>query len=553
MRRLLCQNVPSDDGVVLMTDVYLPNGPGPFPALLARTPYNRSTSFPAPYTDRGYAYVIQDTRGKFGSDGTFRPLEDEARDGQATVAWIARQPWCNGRIGLQGASYSGGITQIPAATGRHEALRCFVSQVSPANFFRDWIRYDGCFALGNIVSWIYLHNSDRTARSRENVDWESAWAAPTIEALEARLGVPMPTMRKWIEHDCDDEYWTSLNQGILHESISVAGLHIAGWFDHLSRGQLDGFRTIRARGATEFARNNQKLLIGPWGHRNVFSSGPEHSTYGDWNFGETADLPVPEWEMMCYDYYLNETDTGYSDLPPVYLFLMGENRWMEFEEWPPPQSEIQSWYLASGGAANTMHGDGSLSCAAPPQNMQDAYSYDPANPVPGCGGPVYWGLEPRGPVDQQPILDRNDVLVYRGAVLIAPLCVIGEILLDLVVTSSARDTDFVAKFCVEEPSGAITVLTIGSLRCKFRESWSDPKPLTPNEPTIIQLHLGHTAYTFPAGSRPTLLITSSEYPRILPHANTMAAPWHETNPVVARNAVRHGPNQVSRVQLPVIQ
>ena len=154
------------DGVDLATDVYTPDGPGPFPTVLIRTPYQRAKAAgngPL-FTSRGYAVVIQDCRGKYDSDGVFNPLADEAEDGQVTLDWVANQRWCNGRIGLWGRSYLG-IVQMPTASGGHEALRCILPSVAPGSFFRDWIRYDGCFALANTIRWALTHASCRNQPS----------------------------------------------------------------------------------------------------------------------------------------------------------------------------------------------------------------------------------------------------------------------------------------------------------------------------------------------------------------------------------------------------
>ncbi|MHB9106203.1 MAG: CocE/NonD family hydrolase [Armatimonadota bacterium] len=541
MQVFLCRQVPAADGTILKTDVYLPDGPGPFPAIITRTPYQRIaySGQAVRFTNSGYAFAVQDVRGKFGSEGLFRPLEDEAADGQATIDWVANQRWCNGRIGLSGASYLG-IVQVPAAAGGHPALKCIAPFIAPGSFFRDWARYDGCFALGNLIRWLVEHASDRHRIPLEHFTWEQAWQAKTVDDLEALVGVASPTLRKWLAHDTDDDYWQGLNQARLHEKIRVPGLHVGGWFDHISRGQFIAFRNIRDRGATPAARAGQRLLVGPWGHMNTMNRGEEHCRYGEWDFTPAADLSVSEREMQFLDYHLREIDDGYSDLPPVTLFLMGENRWASFADWPPPEARTQSWHLASGGSLTEDI----------PNGGADSYRYDPADPVPMLGGAVYWGFSAVGPVDQRPILDRADVLYYRSPVLDRPLAVIGDIHLRLTVASTAEDTDFIAKFCVEEPDGRVTVLTNGSLRCRFRESFSDPRPLIPGEPAQIRLHLGQTAYTFPAGSRLGLIVTSSEFPRILPHPNTMAPAWTERNPVVAQNSIIHGAE--CRLELPVV-
>jgi putative CocE/NonD family hydrolase len=301
------------------------------------------------------------------------------------------------------------------------------------------------------------------------------------------------------------------------------------------------------------ARGGQKLLIGPWGHTNTGNTGQSHCQYGDWNFGDEADLSVLEHEFQFLDFYLQDRDNGYTKQPPVKAFLMGDNRWINLTDWPPPGAITQSWYLSSDGKAGIRSDDGRLTLETPNNSGADSYMYDPPNPVPTLGGQIYWGLEFPGPVDQSPLLDRPDVLYYRSPKLANPLNVIGEITLELFIESSAVDTDLVAKLCVEEPTGAVTCLTIGSLRCRYRDSWSKPQPLKKDETTAISLQMGHIAYVFPADSRVCLLITSSDFPRISPHSNTLAPPWADTNSISARNSVLHGAETLSSLKLPVIE
>ena len=553
MQVLLCRKVPTFDKVHLATDVYLPDGPGPFPSVIVRTPYHRVglQGTARQFTARGYAFVAQDCRGKYDSDGVFTPLVDEAHDGQATIDWVANQKWCNGRIGLWGRSYLG-IVQVPAASGGHEALCCIVPSVAPGSFFRDWIRYDGCFALGNAIRWSLTHATCRNTMIK-HFTWDELNNLPNPDAIADRVGFDTPILSQWASHNQYDEYWEQIDQCLMHEHVKVPGFHVGGWFDHLTRGQFDAYHNIRDRGATELAKSGQRLLIGPWGHTNTGNTGPDHCRYGDWDFGDEADLPVLAHELQFLDFYLKDQDNDYTKQPPVKVFLMGDNRWLNLEDWPPPGVITQSWYLSSGSSANTQIGDGKLTLETPNGNTADGYMYDPKNPVPTRGGPIYWGNGFLGPIDQRPLLDRLDVLYYRSTKLASSLTVMGEITLDLFIESSAVDTDFVAKLCVEELSGAVTCLAIGSLRCRYRNSWSEPQPLVPGEVTAIRLQMGHTAYVFPAGSRVCLLLTSSDFPRILPHPNTIAAPWAETKPVVARNSVLHGPETLSRLKLPVIE
>jgi len=548
MKALLLRKVQTSDGCRLATDVWLPDGPGPFPVLLTRTPYGRSGRLGAArtYTGWGYACVVQDTRGKFDSGGDFRPLIYEADDGQDTVDWVANQKWCNGRIGMVGKSYLG-IVQVPAAAGGHEALRCIVPGVAPASFFTDWIRYDGCFALANAVRWSMTHAVCPTRPVVDHFTWEELYKLPTLDAIFDRAGYRCDELVEWVERDRYDDYWRQVNQHRMYEGVKAAGLHVGGWFDHLTRGQFDAYAGIRARGATPQASSRQRLLIGPWGHSTIGKQ-----TYGDWDFGTEAALDVQFHERRFLDLHLKEINDGITDEPPVKVFLMGENRWVHFSDWPPPETEPQRWYLRSNGGANTLAGDGRLERNAPGPSNPDKYTYDPADPVPTLGGPIYWGLAKAGPVEQRPILGRQDVLYYGSGRLEKPTAVVGEVTVNLWVASSAPDTDFIAKLCVVEPHGRITCLSIGSMRCRFRKGWTEWNELERGVPNEITIRLGHIAYVFPEGSRIALVITSSSFPRILPHHNTMAPAWRESSPQSATQQVFHDADHPSRLDLPVL-
>ena len=554
MKARLLNGVRMSDGVHLATDVWLLEGPGPFPVLLTRTPYHRAGALRLAqvYTEWGYAYVVQDTRGKYDSEGEFYPLVDEARDGHDTLEWIAEQKWCNERIGLVGRSYLG-IVQIPTASGGHEALRCIVPGVAPNSFFRDWIRYDGCFALANAVRWALTHTTCRTTPVIDHFTWDELYEQETLAAIFERAGFRSSVLKEWVEHDLYDGYWRSVDQHAMYECIRVPGMHVGGWFDHLTRGQFDAYRGISQGGATEKARQGQCVLIGPWGHSTVSARGEAHRRYGDWDFGPESDLDVLGYERRFVDYWVKGQDDAFSDEPPVKVFLMGENRWLSLGDWPSPEAESQSWYLSSGGKAWGLDGDGLLSLEPAKETPPDQYLYDPLNPTPTLGGPIYWGLSPAGPTDQRPVLAHPGVLYYCSRPVARSLAVVGEVSLELWVASSAPDTDFIAKLCVVEPSGRLTCLTVGSLRCRFRESWSEPKPLEAGIPTRVRVQMGHTAYVYPERSRIALLLTSSSYPRILPHPNTMAPTWKETSPQDARQQVFHSPRFLSRLELPVLR
>ena len=554
MRALVCQKYPTEGGILLAADVYLPDGPGPFPVILTRTPYDRVGHLGGHarrFVERGYAYVATDCRGRFESEGEFTRMFEEVVDGQATIEWIADQKWCNGRIGMWGISY-GGVFQAPAAVGGHEAIRCICPSVVCVRFFENWSRYDGCFALRNPLWWVMGHGTGRTSPPTHHLNWDELHQMKSLDQVEEAVGFGLPMLREIAEHDADDEYWHQIDQWPMHPKIRVPGLHTAAWFDHVSSGQYEAYQRIRDLGAIDVARKGQRLFVGPWGHL-ILQTGDSHRRYGEWDFGEAADVPAVEHHLRFFDLHLKDLDDGISEEPPVRIFLMGENRWLNLPDWPPPDAKVQEWHLSSEGNAHGQRGNGILTREAPTASASDELVYDPTDPVPTCGGQIFWNMEPRGPRDQRHLLERDDVLFYQSAPLAKPLTVIGDVSLDLTIASDVDDTDVVAKLCVVELSGSVTCIILGSFRCRYREGWDKRVPLEHGEPTPLTIRLSQLAYVFPEGSRIALMVTSSDFPRIQPHTNTMAKPWEPATPVVARTRVLHGAGLTSSLSLPVVE
>lgn len=558
------QRAPTRDGVELATDVYLPDGPGPWPSVLVRTPYHRADSVTAAHfmTSNGFAYAVQDVRGKFDSDGAFVPVEQEAEDGADALDWVAGERWCNGRIGMVGRSYLG-IVQIPAASSGHEALRCIIPGVAPLDFFHDWIRYDGCFALANMIRWPFEHNTQRTRTASSHLSWKDVWSmgrCGSIDDLEAVMGTPLSRMRVWLKHDALDDYWRAIDQNRMLPSVRCPGAHAAGYFDHLSRGQLSAFAGLTGRGsgpraagaepgADDAPATVQHLLIGPWGHSTT-----ECSSYGCWEYGPAASVSHNGWTLRYLNLWLKDMDDGVASELPVRYFQIGENRWRQTESWPPPDSHQVEWYLGSDGSAAGLGSRGTLTRALPSGDASDTFTYDPADPVPTNGGQVYWGMNEVaavGPADQRPVLTRSDVLLYRSRPLPEPVRIAGNIEAVLWAASSAEDTDFIVKLCVQDTFGAVTVLTLGSIQARFRYSSSDPEPLAPGSPAELRIQMNAIAYTFPRGSRIALTVTSSCFPRILPHRNRFEPTWSRADGITAEQTVLHGGDYPSRLILPV--
>ena len=562
----IAQMMPSHDGVRLATDVLRPDGPGPFPAILIRTCYYRRQFSGGIFLDamkrfvkRGYAVVIQDVRGKFDSDGVFNPLVDEEDDGAAALDWVANQRWCNGRIGFWGRSYLG-MVQVPAASHGHPALKAIAPSIGAGNYFRDWIRYDGCFGLYNAMRWCLEYTSCRTEPPIAHFDFADAWGATSIEDLARRTGIHAPMLGEWARHDREDEYWTRLDHGPMYSRIQTPGYHVAGWFDHVSRGPFEAYRAISDRGATEIARGEQRLLVAPYSHRDFKVNAPMDSLTrkGDWNFGAVAAIDVLDHELRFFDHFVGQIDNGFDSEPKVKAFLLGDNRWVSFSDWPPPGFEIQAWYLSSSRRANQKFGDGQMSREQATRDAADTCVHDPANPVMTHGGQIFWGHAEQlgnclGPVDQRKLLTRQDVYYYRSEPLDRSLAVVGEPILEVTITSDADDTDVIAKLCVELPSGEVVSLSIGQLRCRYRDSFAHPKPLVRDQPTALRIRLHSIAYRFPAGAHIGLIIAHSDFPRINAHPGTMDPPLNGSASRCANNAILHGPAALSRVLLPVVE
>lgn len=561
MRALLNQKTPVSNGAELANDVYMPDGPGPFPVIFIRTPYNKAGISPAPNShvamalDRGYAVVGQDVRGKFESTGSTDPLIYEVEDGAASLDWISNQSWCDGRIGMRGPSYLG-IVQVPAAISQNQALKAIVPTINPGSYFRDWVRHDGCFALYNMMRWLIQNACSRTVPPINHFNWEQAWNCKTVDELEALVGMPVPFLRTVAEHDTNDEFWLSLDQTLMQPKVNIPAFHGGAWFDHISRNVIEGFVNIRTKSSNAFAREHQHLFMGPWGHLNYGASNDRHKTYGAWNFGDEAVTPIVSNELDFLDRYVREIDNGFDARPRVKLFVMGANRWHTTDSWPPEDAKTRVMHLSSNGDAAGPMAAGTLDQTAPTREAADTVNYDPKNPRPTLGGPVYWGVENQwentiGPQNQVQMFKSSDVRYYRSEPLEKPMTICGSVTLDLHLQADVEDTDVIVKLCVDEED-RVDVITLGSLRLRYREGFDRYTPLPKNTPVSVTLELLPTCYQFAAKSRVGLIITHSDWPRIEAHPNVIAPPLSGAAPVVAEISVLHGPSHASKLNLPVV-
>ncbi len=554
--------VPMRDGVRLSTDVYRPDAPGRFPVILERTPYDNNSSFRAGmrYAGRGYVYVTQDVRGRYDSEGEWTPFVNEAQDGYDTQEWAGIQPWSAGKICTTGGSYVGATQWLPAPL-HNKHLTCMVPQVAPPSFFKN-IPYENGVPMmfgAQWMLWMQGHTMQTRGSSllevfsdafyNELYDWARIKNKLPMIDIDNAAGYDSPWWDDWMRHDSNDEFWKRTDYQAHYDQIDVPVFHIAGWYDHDFPGTFMNYPGMVQQGKSELARQNQKLLITPFGH---WYARQKDGRFGSMDFGPGAVLDITAQIDRWFDHWLKGIDNGIEREPPVKVFVMGANRWREAQTWPLPGTRFTEYYLHSGGHANTYRGDGTLS-TKPPRGTQppDRYSYDPADPTPSS--PV---LNPPvsffGPEDLRPIHSRQDVLVFETEPLKEAVEIVGQATVKLFAASSARDTDWFVRLSDVHPNGYAMRLSHGVLRARFRESLSQPKLLEPGKVYEYTLELWATANRFLPGHRIRIDVASANFPLFGRNLNTGANNQTTAGMVKATQTIYHDAKHPSRVVLPVV-
>ena len=563
------------DGVTLYADVFRPNAPGRFPTLLSRTPYSKENAGARPngsnqfFARYGYVTVMQDCRGRFTSEGEFDQIFQEVEDGYDAVEWAARLPWSNGRVGTCGQSYLG-LTQYAIACNNPmpPSLQAMAPVSASSDYHASWIYHTGGAAMwGWMVPYSILFGrntlerkglTELLAKLDEYVRQGDNFSMPMRDEWYRHLPISdwnellkeaAPYFADHVKHADDGPYWYRANVNRHAESVSVPMLHISSWYDIFAEGAPSAFRSIREKSRHPQARNNQKLVIGPWAHLFPYVT-PNSGGAGDIDFGPEALVDLHQTQLRWFDYWLKDVDTGIMSEPPVSVFTMGEDRWQTLEDWPPPGANYVRWFLHSEGKANSAGGDGTLSTVPPVDEPPDAYVYDPQDPVPTLGG-ANLSL-PIGVQDQRPVEQRNDVLVFTSEPMERPVEVTGPITVELWASSSARDTDFTAKLVDVRPDGYAQNLLDGIIRARYRDSASDPTLIEPGKPYRYTIDLWATSTVFQPGHRIRLEVSSSNFPRFDRNPNTGAAFGEGTTLEQARQTVYHRDGMASHVLLPVI-
>ena len=529
------------DGVTLVADVYRPQAEGKFPVLLQRTPYNRAggAASAGEMASQGYVVILQDTRGRFDSQGEFYPFRYESQDGYDTVEWAASLPYSNGQVGMFGGSYVG-ATQMLTAIARPPHLAAIFPYVTASEYYEGWTYQGGALMQWFASSWtsgLAVDTLRRKAKSDPR-GWVTQLPVESYRTLEAP---PVPTLaeyfRDWVRHEQDDEYWKPWKISGHYSEMQVKALHAGGWHDIFLKGTLTNFTGMRRASR---AGADQRLLVGPWAHAETSREGK----IGEVTFGRQAVLDMTGTTLRWFDYALKGIRNEYASGVPVRIFVMGENAWRDEQEFPPARARSTNYYLRRG----------TLSTAPPGEEPPQSYEYDPANPVPTIGGRLCCANHqlPPGPADQRPNESRPDVLVFSTPPLEKDTEVTGFIRLKLYAASSATDTDFTAMLTDVEPSGYSRLLTDGIVRARYRHGTSRAEPIEPGKIYEYDIDLWATSNLFKAGHRIRLAVSSSNFPRFDRNLNTGEPILGATRMVKARQTIYHDAQHPSALVVPVI-
>ncbi len=507
----------ADDGIALHNYVFLPDGDGPWPTVLMRTPYPPRMMMglfrPAKYTDAGYAFVMQSCRGTNESGGDFIPFSHALPDAQDTLDWLVEQDFCNGDIGLTGVSAMG-ITAHYAASLQHPAVKAAYVALAPQSSFDEGTFIGGVFLEAQVGEWMALQKAEEL-----------------VDGYRAR-----PIM--------DDE-WKRVDLPAYTPKINIPIYHVGGWFDIFQNGVIENFAYLQENGE-EGAKGNQKLRIGAFGHLPLEGD----LTYPD--IGAPAGPVSPE-EIRWFDHWLKDVDNGITEEPNVEYYLMAaarsddvspNNTLVKADAWPPA-TEATRLYL---------HPSLLLSMSKPEGPAEStAYTFDPANPVPTVGGANLF--LPRGPKDQREIPEREDYLRFETAVLEEDVTIAGRVQVELFAATDGPDTDFMAKLVDVYPDGYEAILLDAPIRARFRNG-RDPDNVAmmpPGVPQKLVIDLWNTANVFEKGHKIALHITSSNAPRFEVNPNTGHTSGDSNFDIrVATNTIFHDATHPSALILPLV-
>jgi hypothetical protein len=556
------------DGTVLRLDIYRPDADGPFPALIERTPYDKSRSSEIRagahtyFAERGYVFMVQDVRGRHASDGDFYPFRDDGwharRDGYDTVAWITAQGWSNGRVGIVGGSHTGQTAYMIAPTQPPGVEAMFVRE-SASDLHKHWIYRGGAFEHGFVTTWVGLAFAKDLLKRTPSVGGSTAiedflahkenylWYQP-VRDFPAFADVPgLSFYGDWLGHPADGPYWWAQNVGMTHHMFTVPVYHLGGWYDIFLQGTIENYLGLTENAGNELARANQRLVIGPWVH------GPSNvsvTEVGNLVFPGADEVQYNDIRLRWFDHWLRDIDNGVTDEPPVLIYVMGDNVWRRENEWPLARTEYTRFYLGGGpsGTIDSLN-DGRLGRSRSNETEgASTFVYDPNKPVPTLGGNTLFIAS--GPQDHRAADALS--LTFTSEPLAADLEVTGPIIATLWATSSAVDTDWTVRLSEVYPDGRSINIVDGIQRARYRDDPTTASLLEPGKVYHYEIDLWATSNVFQAGNRLRVTIHSSNFPRWTRNLNTADSPEQGVRSEIAENMVLHEAGRSSYITLPVI-
>jgi uncharacterized protein len=592
--------MPMRDGVRLATDIYRPkNETGPVPIVFVRTPYNFNfwdvrNRVPGDMTaaltavKRGYAYVVQNERGHYFSEGNYDILGSPT-DGYDALEWLSKQPWSNGKVGTTGCSSTAEYQMGVAALG-HPAYAAMnvqgfgagVGRVAPYYEQGNWYRGGAVQML--FITWIYgeqnqvrptfpptttqedlirASKSFDLAQQLPTVDWSKAlWHLPVQDILKNVDGprgifadtMPVSTGGRMIQRTPNDPAW--YKGGLYHDNmpLNVPGLWFMSWYDVSVGPNLALYNHVRKTATPEVA-DQQWAIVAPVAHC-AYSRASENTIVGERSMGD-ARLDYAELTYGFFDRLLKgEKNATFDKLPKVTYFTMGANKWQSSDTWPPKGAQPQTFYLASAGNANTLDGDGILTTAPPADNKPDSFTYDPLNPVPSYGGNVCCTGTAinAGSFDQRKMESRPDILVYTSLPFTEGVEMSGPIVPTIYVASDAKDTDITVKLLDVYPDGRAYNLDESIQRLRYRDGYDRPPVwMEPGKIVKVTLQPLTTSNYFDVGHRFRVEVSSSNFPRFDRNLNTGGNNYDEVKGVVAHNAVHHSKQYPSQITVMVVK
>jgi putative CocE/NonD family hydrolase len=584
--------MPMRDGIRLATDIYRPKGDKKVPIVFSKTPYQFNTWVDGKMTtrtleeaynavSRGYAYVVQNERGRYFSEGEWDILGAPITDGYDAFTWMAAQPWSNGKIGVIGCS-STAEWQMAVASQNHPALAAMVAQGYGAGIGRvgkfmeqgNW--YRGGAGQMLFTAWLYGTQNDKfkptfpkTVQQKDlqrlqrfydmstempRVDWTVGLRHLPIQDIIKNAKGQEGVYEDMIRRKPNDPKW--FKGGLYHDNmpLNTPAYWFVSWYDVSSAPNIALFNHVRNSAKDKTIADNQYLVIAPVLHCS-YKRATENTIVGERSVGD-ARLNYDELTWGWFDMLLKGEQNDFKQKNPrVRYYTMGSNKWQQSETFPPAGAEMQSFYLSSAGKANTRNGDGQLVATPPKENKPDAFQYDPMNPVPSYGGNVCCtgNAVQGGSFDQSTMELRDDILVYTSDVLKDGVEVSGFIESTLYVSSSGPDTDITIKLIDVYPDGKAYNLDETIQRLRYREGYDKEVFMEKGKVYKVDLTPMVTSNYFAPGHRIRIEVSSSNFPRFDRNMNTGGNNYDEATGIKVENKIHHSTQYPSVIKLPMIK